>query len=252
MSKKILECQYCKSIITEKDTTCPKCGANCSDVIKKYHQDLEEEENAKKEELENQKKASLEQVNKFIKVGIGVPFIIYFLVFAIILITIIIGISTSVGNHGNNPKTKDTETGTIMSQEQGKNYTITIDEYETYEYYDDFFKDCNTKDGYQRVAFHFMIENTSDQTISTSSIVSSIDLKAEDEVVYQSDIKADTHFCDTIQGKEEYTKLPSTKVLSGDKVSGYLGFEIPKNKEKIKFVIDDDIIIEMDNPVYEA
>ena len=41
-------------------------------------------------------------------------------------------------------------------------------------------------------------------------------------------------------------------LLAGDKVSGYLGFEVPKNKETLKFIVDESIIVEMANPVYEA
>ena len=37
MKKTVLECPYCKSDITEENQICPKCGADCKDIIKKKH-----------------------------------------------------------------------------------------------------------------------------------------------------------------------------------------------------------------------
>lgn len=245
MSKKILECQYCKSIITEKDTTCPKCGANCSDVIKAYRKEMEEEEKKKQEEM---KEASKKVINA-VSTGYKINYIIFVVAFVIIL-GIIVAMAFSMFSIGKG--SKKTVTGSLDEEIKGPEYTLKIDNFETYEYYDDFFKNCNTKEGYQRVAFHFVIENTTDKTISTSNVVYHIDLKAEDEVVNQSDLDAEQHFCNVVQGKAQYNKLPTTNLLAGDKVSGYLGFEVPKNKETLKFIVDESIIVEMANPVYEA
>ena len=43
MKKTILECPYCKSDITEENQICPKCGADCKEIIKKYRKEKEEE-----------------------------------------------------------------------------------------------------------------------------------------------------------------------------------------------------------------
>lgn len=253
--KKILECQYCGSIITEKDVTCPKCGANCSDVIKNYRKALEEEEEAKKklskEEMEAMKKKSQE-----IQKAISIPFYLVFgAVFLIVIFTFFM-IFNNIRNQSSSNRDRDTVQGTLHEEafdtkDEAPKYNILVDQYEEYEYYDDFFHDCNMKEGYQWVAFHFVIENITDETISTSSIVNHISLKVEDEMANKKFLKADDHFCEVRRGKNDYTELPSTNLLAGDKISGYVGFEVPKNKEKMKFILDDDYVIEMDNPVYE-
>ncbi|MBQ3306584.1 MAG: DUF4352 domain-containing protein [Bacilli bacterium] len=250
MSKKILECEYCKTIITENDTTCPKCGANCSNVIKKYHKELELEEKKKQEELEAKQKELSDKTKKAMKVA-ATGFGIHFVIATIIIIAVFVGFGIMAFSQVKKPRTKKAVEGALNEKVNTEKYAITLDSYETYEYYDDFFKNCNTKEGYQKVAFHFLIENTSEESISTSSIVYNVDVKAEDEVVYSSGLKADENFCNVIQGKKDYNKLPSTNLLAGDKVSGYLGYQIPKNKEKLKFVIDNSVVIEMTNPVYE-
>jgi len=248
MGKKILECSYCKSIITEKDTTCPKCGANCSDVIKAYKKEQEE---IKEKELKEMKEKTAE-VAKNITQGFNSSMKIVstiMIVISVFVITMIIifGFGLFKGT-----KQKEEVTGTINESIKNDGYSLIVDSYEAYEYYDDFFKNCNTKEGYQKVAFHVLIENTSDDTMSTRSIVNNIVLKAEDELVIQSDLDADTHFCEVLQGKKEYNKLPTTDVLSKDKISGYIGYQVPKNKEKLKFIIEGNLIIEFDNPFYET
>jgi len=246
MGKKILECQYCGSIITEKDTTCPKCGANCSSVIKEYKKQQEEEMKELKAKASETAKNISNGINTSMKtvsaviIGISILIMIMILFFAF----------NMSGLFGKS-KQKESVTGTINETIKKDTYSLEVDSYESYEYYDDFFKNCNTKEGYQKVAFHFLIENTSDDTISTRSIVNNITLKAEDELVESTGLNADTHFCEVLQGKKEYNKLPITDVLSNDKISGYIGYQVPKNKEKLKFIIENDLIIEFDNPFYE-
>ena len=250
MGKKILECQYCKSIITEKDTTCPKCGANCSDVIKAYKKEQEEEIEKQAKEIKERTAAVAKDISKNLDRSMRiVSTVIISIAIFIILMIIFFGIK-SAGLVGS--KQKEAVTGTIEEEIKSNNYSLTVDSYEAYEYYDDFFKNCNTKEGYQKVAFHFLVENTSDETISTRDVVYKITLKAEDELVEESDLNADTHFCEVLQGKKEYNKLPVVDVLSKDKISGYIGYQVPKNKEKLKFIVDDSLVIEFDNPFYEA
>ena len=62
MSKKILECPYCKSIININDTICPKCGADCNSVIKNYHKEQDELQNKYKESFQK----TMDEANKSI------------------------------------------------------------------------------------------------------------------------------------------------------------------------------------------
>ena len=240
MSKKILECQYCKSIITEKDTTCPKCGANCSDVIKEYKEEIEKEQEQKRKEISDSINKSFNNFSKIPLLIFGIAFVIIFFI-----------ICTTIIRFNSNNKKKEPITGKVNETIKSDTYKLKIDGYEAFEYHDDFFKDCNTKQDYQKVAFHFIIENTTDETISTNNIVRNIVLKAEDEQLNRAEVKTDTNFCKVVQGKEEYNSLPSTTILSHDKVSGYVGFQVPINKEKLKFIIEENLIVEMDNPFFE-
>ena len=230
--KKVLECQYCKSIITPNDTTCPKCGANCSEVIKKYQ-----------EEREKEAKEVYDKVSKSFK------FPVFFIIgFSAIIFIFIIG--TMILSF-NSRRRIETIEGTTDEKIETTKYNASVESFEEYEYYDDFFQDCNTKEGYKRVAFYITFENTSDESIETYSFRSDLVLKAGEEIVKTSSLKARDHFCEVVKGKEEYNAFPSTKVLPKDKVGGYIGYEIPTNEPKIKFILENDQVIEMDNPVYE-
>lgn len=251
MVKKILECQYCGSIITEKDTTCPKCGANCSSVIKEYKKAKEEELEKERKELKERTQKAAQSISNGINTSMKTVSTVIIGISILMIIMILFFALNMFGIFGKS-KQKESVTGTINETIKNTNYSLEVDSYESYEYYDDFFKNCNTKEGYQKVAFHFLIENTSDDTISTRNIVHNITLKAEDELVEESDLNADTHFCEVLQGKKEYNKLPVTDVLSNDKISGYIGYQVPKNKETLKFIVEEDLILEFDNPFYEG
>ena len=256
MSKKVLECQYCGTLITENDTTCPKCGANCSKIIKEYKEEqnrILEEREAKKNELEDLATNMVKENFKRMEKGMNttskiVPFFfaIPIIMFIIIAFSIFSQIKEEVG-----PKKRDSVVGEINETIKTDDYTITIDKYEEYEYYHGTFNDCNTKDGYQRIAFHIVLENKKEENVNSSTILKSIDLKAGDEKVKTSSLKADSTFCKTIQGKEEYTQIiTNTSILPGDKLAGYVGYEVPKDEKTLKFIINDSKVIEIDNPAY--
>lgn len=257
MSKKVLECQYCGTLITENDTTCPKCGANCSKIIKEYKEEqnrILEEREAKKNELEDLATNMVKENFKRMEKGMNttskiVPF--FFAIPIIMFIIIAFSIFSQVKEEAG-PKKKDDVVGEINETIKTDDYTITIDKYEEYEYYHNHFTECNTKDGYQRIAFHLILENKKDENIYSSKILERIKLKAGDEEVNSSSLRANDTFCKTIQGKEEYTQIiTNTSILPGDKLAGYVGFEVPKNEKTIKFIINDSHIIEIDNPTYK-
>ena len=233
MSKNILECPYCKSIITEKDTTCPKCGADCNDVIKKYH----------KEKQDANENLANDIGNAFFKTAM-VAITICTIVVSLIIFTVV-----AISMH---TRDRSQIKGLVDNSVKTEKYEIKIGEFEEYEYYDDFFKDkCNTKEGYKKVAFKITFENKSSINIGTFDFLSSLIVKADDQVLSQKALTEDTNFCEVIKGTNNYNKFPSTDVLPNDRVSGYLGYEVPTNIKKIKFIFNKNQIIEMDNPVYQ-
>jgi hypothetical protein len=251
MAKKVLQCEYCRHIITENDSKCPNCGANCVNVIKKYKAEQEAEANARKEELSKQ----ASDAAKAVGVGFGVFSIIPIVIFIIVIIFIGVGISQM--NKSSSPKQKTSEEYKQEVEEQineiikKDDYTITIESYELYEYYDKNFTSCNTKDGYQRIAFHFVIENNGEKSLATTWMVHNITVKADSEVVKESSIHANDHFCSVKKGKKDYADLTGSTLLAKDKESGYKGYEVPTNAEKLKFIFDEDHVIEIDNPAYK-
>ena len=108
----------------------------------------------------------------------------------------------------------------------------------------------------QRIAFHFIIENKSDEKVDASSIIKKISVKAGDEEVEKSSLSANESYCKTAQGKEEYTvlqyeRMNSSIIIPKDKLAGYVGFEVPKDEPKLRIIINDSDVIEIDNPAYK-
>lgn len=239
MSKKILECPYCGSIITEKDHICPKCGADCNSVIKKYHKEQEEELNKTKESIQK----SMDEANKAVvmaaKVIIG---ILIFVVISIIVLVIVFNVR----------HTREQIIGNLNKEVTINENILKLTNFEEYEYFDDFFKECNTKTGYKKVAFKLVLENNSNDTVITDEVVKSITLKAEDELLNPASLKADQHFCKVLVGKAEYNKFPVTEVLPKDSITGYIGFVVPTDKEKLTFIINGNEKVKVHNPVYEV
>lgn len=251
MNKKVLECPYCKSIITENDHMCPKCGADCNKVIKEYQEELaKEQEEARKKVQENIKK-----VNKQFSIVSIVILIAAVLLFVGGLSVIVMLISNSNNKSGIINKTPSKQaniTGNINKQLEINNSTLKITNFEEYEYYDDFFEHCNTKEGYAKVAFKVTIQNDTNEQIQSSQVLKDIKLKAEDEMLDKSALTEDKTYCNIIKGKTSYNKLPVvTEILPQDSVSGYIGYSIPTDKETITFIINNNETIKVDNPVYK-
>ena len=55
-------------------------------------------------------------------------------------------------------------------------------------------------------------------------------------------------FATVVEGRENYEDISSGTVKANSKLKGYIGFLVPKDKEKLKFKVGDYIVIELDNP----
>ena len=127
------------------------------------------------------------------------------------------------------------------------NMKVILDSYELYERSSKNFESYNTPKGYQKIAFHFTIENLSDSDLSTYSL---IELTADDSKVEKSDLKLHPGFEKVVTGKENYEEVINSYIGSGKVLKGYVGYLVPKDKKVLKFYIGDDITIEMENPSY--
>ena len=224
MEKKIeLECDYCGVPITEKDHKCPNCGADCTVKIKNY-------------KAQQAMKGPVRMVVAFVAV-----------VIFIIIITMFINFS----NHsisGVDDESKKVEVG-YDEVATSKKYTITLDSYELYEYTSDNFPESyNTPAGYQKVAFHFIYQNLTDDIQHLS--ISEVRLTADDYTVDGSSLKTGV-FEKAVTGKAQYPTLLGNDVPASSKLQGYVGFLVPKDKKILKFTFENTTIT-MDNPVYET
>ena len=260
MSKKVIECEYCHTLISEEDVKCPECGANCSAAIKKYRKEQEEKQNAEEKEA---RQAAQEVFNNFHKTSKTATIII-----AVIFLMIpIIGIYQMIqhrnsfnekkneitSNHNDvvkEDKEKNTKI-TIKYQETGElnNFRVTLDSYEFYEYYSKDFERYNTPKGYQKIAFHFVVENIDEEY--EKSLYGFVDLSADDTPVESAKMEITTGFDTVKTGKEKYERLDNQTLKSGQTLKGYVGFLVPTDKKVLKFRIDN-ITIEMDNPAYKG
>ena len=249
MGKKILMCEYCRHLIKETDVKCPNCGANCSKIIADYKAEKEAEEKARREEMEAVGKRNAKKV-----MLAGGAFLIVPIVMFVMITAGMIGAAMHFSKTDGpaSSQKKESVTGTLDGEGKSEKFSVKIDGYEEFEYTSDSFQDmCNTRNGYQKIAFHIVVANETEETID-ASLIRNIELKAGDEKAKSVSLEENDAFCDLVQGEREYTFFPyNGKILKGDKLSGYRGFEVSKKAEKLKFIINDDIVIEMDNPVYE-
>ena len=239
MSKKILECEYCHSMIGENDKKCPSCGANCTEIIKKYHKEKEIEEQKNKE--------NADKVGKTVAKGVLLYYVISALIAVTIIALIIIFVIRPIYKE---VKSQMSGNGSIFDSIKDSNkekIKVEIDSYEFYEYHSDYFKEYNTKSGYQKIAFHFIIENVGKTEVDTYDLVS---LKADDSIVEESDIEITPGFNNVVTGKEKYEDLGNNDIKPGDTLKGYVGFEVPVDKKELKFTIGSETI-KMDNPAYK-
>lgn len=250
MEKKIeLECEYCGVEITEKDHKCPNCGANCTDVIKKY----KVQKDAQQTEMSQKIAKDMEHAMKF-------PIIVIGLIFVVTAIIVFSSIH-SFNSRSNENKDNDliVEDTTEKKDEKiqvkynetatAKDYNLLLDSYELYSYVSDNFPEhYNTPDGYQKIAFHFVYENTGDSAAYIG--YRPVSLTADDYKVEDSDLKTGM-FERAVQGQASYPEFGGATINEGEKIQGYVGFLVPKDKKILKFTYKK-VIIEMDNPAFQG
>ncbi len=261
MSKKNIECEYCHTLISEDDVKCPQCGANCSNVIKKYREEQEKKEKEEKDE-------ALKTLNTFVQGNrkIGSIFIIFFfIIFITIFGTVFFQIFRNFNNRSNinnnntiiekndnkiqEPVVED-EKVVVKYNEMAstKKMNVILDGYELFEYHSDHFEQHNTPKGYQKIAFHFSVENLDDYSLSGYSL---IQLTADDTNVEKCSIELSAGFEEVVKGKAKYESVVDSFIGSGKTLKGYAGFLVPTDKKELKFYIGEDITITMDNPAYK-
>lgn len=241
-----LICEYCGNEIGENDKKCPNCGANTSKITSAYKEEKEQEEQEKKAQQE-------ESIKKVAKIT-GFAFLGQYVIAGIIMIVIIglfiFGIVTGIKSAKkiSNSKNKVQNNVTVGYQEKGKtsNLEATLLSYDLYEYSSEHFDSYNTKDGYQKIAFEFEVENITNEKILSLDIV----LKADGYNVQKSDLNVDKAFATLKQGKTYYEPIDLFVFEAHDIQKGYVGFEVPKDKKELIFKIGNNLTIKMDNPVY--
>lgn len=254
MGKKVIECEYCHTLISEEDTKCPSCGANCSAAIKKYRKEQEEKAKAEKDRLMQTFGDVANAGTKSFKTAM----IIIAIPFVVIPILIIVFAVTGSNNHEEfkepeNPLEQvevKQEVVTVGYQEEAvtKDMKVTLSSYENYAFYSEHFDHYNTPEGYQKIAFHFELENLTDHDISLWGS-NGITLTADDYDVEETDLKSPgKSFATVVEGRENYEDISSGTVKANSKLKGYIGFLVPKDKEKLTFKVGDYIVIELDNP----
>lgn len=263
MNKKNLICEYCGTLITENDIKCPNCGANCSHIISQY-----QEERRKKTEKEMaEAKAFVNGTFKMVNRAQVFPIIFFGAFILIIAMIIIFSTQTSMNEHerfnGNdNPNPFDILNGGSSTKEEKKasvgfnekaelnDYTVILDSYEEYDHNSENFPDVyNTKNGYQKIAFHFVIENISEKSIRTGFTGITISLKADNYAVDSADLTMCT-FCHAAKGRETYPSILGQEIDAYDTLQGYVGFVVPKNNKTLEFKVGPNATITMDNPIY--
>ena len=227
MSKKVIECEYCHSLISEDDVKCPECGANCSNAIKKYRQEQAKIEKEKELEEKNKQEEALKAFN-----SVGKGFRFFFLIPVIFFIIILVIAITQIHDFG---KKKDnvwestwntddnTEDPTTPPEEEKdivvgyneiaevKDMKVILDSYELYEYHSNDFESFNTPKGYQKIAFHFTIDNLGKNDLSTYSL---IDLTADDSKVETCKQEISVGFDKVVKGKEKYEPINNSYIGS--------------------------------------
>lgn len=259
MSEKVdLICEYCGNEISLDDHKCPNCGANCSKIIKKY-KDLEKQKEEEKAEriLKTQEDITNVVLNSF-KTSSKISFVIFGFVIFVFVFIFIMFIVTSFKHNDVNVKDDfdisnfedkhDTVKVKYNELAELEDYTIMLSDYELYEYRSEHFSHLNTRDGYQKIAFHFIVENKSDSNMIVG-VFDKITLTADDYAVQEADLEVNP-LCEVVSGKASYDELNRNTIMPNNKLQGYVGFEVPVDKKELKFTFGD-AIITMDNPAYK-
>ena len=246
MEEKELICEYCKVPIKEDNLKCPNCGADCSKIIREYKK-------YKKDKIISSQYATRDEINKsFKKTGnvIGATFIIIIAIVFIFIASITVFAYKSIRSHNSNSATAG-----YKEKASTDEMAVTLQEYELYEYKSDENSYANTPDGYQKIAFLFMIENKGSNQL-TSTFGFDIKLTADDYKVDAAELTKCSS-CQVITGKGKYEGFDYYDINPGAKRQGYVAFLVPKDMKKLIFDVGDNgfsdhIFIEMDNPAYKG
>lgn len=252
MNNEIIECEYCHTLITENDTICPKCGANCSKAIKKYKEEKQKKEQERAEKVSNFQKEVYSSFKKKEKFGQIFSIIIF-----IIVVTIMITVFTRIfsnssllsGGSSFNEETEKSVTVSYKETAETSKIKVTLDSYDLYEYHSQYFDNFNTPSGYQKIAFHFEIFNKSDEEMSTALL---INLLADDSNVEKTSLELEKNFANLVKGKEKYEQIDYLQIRPNSTLKGYVGYLVPIDKKTLKFTVGNYITITMDNPAYKG
>lgn len=256
----LIECEYCGSPISIYDHRCPNCSADCSHIIKKFKKERE----AKKEEEKKIKQEENLKVQKHYQkyyIFVAVLVISLFLIATFSIVTAFTRAASSQSEEFEEllegvttNKSEMVEVG-FNELAETKYYTIILDSYELYSYSSVHFPShYNTPDGYQKIAFHFILNNTSSSEVSTYSSFNTgaqVTLKADDYVVDDAELSAGSQEY-VVSGQTKYPEFNINTVNGGDKLQGYVGFLVPKSAKQLKFNVGKNVTIVMDNPAYEG
>jgi hypothetical protein len=237
----MLKCKYCCSGITKRTTKCPNCGADLTDVIEEDLKKQKEEYDKKREHIANEyNKVSKKMSVVFI--GMAVVFI---LIFAIVIF--------SMFKYTDKHSAKSAEKVTVELKEQGKSslFVISCEEVEEYNMIADFdgYTDGIKKDGYQQLAFHIKMTNTSKEKIEFFFDDLEFSLLADGVQMKNSTVVDNPHFRHEENGKK-YESLP-TSIGVDATIDGWIGFYVNPNAKELELKIDN-VTIKMDNPVYNG
>ena len=246
MEEKELICEYCKVPIKESDHKCPNCGADCTKTIRDYKK-------YQKEQTIAAHYATKEEINKSFKKTGNVIGAIFIIMIFIVIAFIVGGIFLTYKVISNQMGSATTTAG-YKEKASTSDMAVTLQEYELYEYKSDQDTYANTPDGYQKIAFRFLIENKGHNEL-TSTFGFGIKLTADDYKVESATLeKCST--CQVVKGRDKYESFDRFDINPKAKEQGYVGFLVPKNRKKLVFDIGDNgfsdhIFIEMDNPAYK-
>lgn len=258
MEKKAnLICEYCNVHIKETDVKCPNCGANCTKVINEYKKQNQEK-------IDEETKKQKEATTKVAK-AVGVGFTVHYVLFGVIFIAALgIIITTAVrmskrsdnffktGEFGTtNKKEEKNVTVGINKEAKTSDYNVILNSYELYDYKSDKFPESyNTPAGYQKIAFNFTLTNNTDDELDTYFDIE-ISLTADDYKVESSELEK-CMFCYTAAGKDKYDTIKNTEIPAKEKLTGYVGFLVPKDKKELRFKVGKKVTVTMDNPAYQG
>lgn len=254
----VLLCEYCGAAIDINKHKCPSCGADCSKIIKKHKDEKKKKAEQEKERILKTQQEIASTVLKTFSLSSKIVFIVFgviFVVFIITFVSIFLSIRSNDSDRNDNKlhiskvEKKPIKVG-FNELAKNSNYTLILDSYELYNHVSDNFPQVyNTKEGYQKIAFHFVVENKKDSNYLINGL-DYLNLTADDYVVESADLEV-CIFCYTTAGKDSYEQLLNQTVRGNSKLQGYVGFEVPVDKKKLSFSYDN-ITITMDNPAYQG